>query len=102
VLNNASSKDANHDGTIDYTLDLHQASQMTNDLDLGVNVGWSVDLLKAAGWWDFGLDSGDWSAGPVYHAGDTYDVASIDLYKTTFGFNFEDQMLHFAGNETLV
>jgi hypothetical protein len=99
ALSNASSYDSDHDGIIEFDLTLDQQATLENQTDLGFNMGYSVDLLKASGGYDVVVDSGDWSVGPVWHTGDSVDLGSINLYDSTFGLNFAAQTIHFTGNE---
>ena len=64
----------------------------------GVNAD-SIDLLKASGGWSIGVDSGDWGVGPVWHAGGSFPIASIELFDSTFGMNFEERTFGFQANE---
>lgn len=102
VLTEASQYDADGDGVIEFSLDLTPDATLTNDTDLGINFGYNIDLLKADGWWDIGVDSGDWSEGPLWSVGDTFPVASIDLYESTFALQFQSQTLNFSANEVVI
>lgn len=102
VLTGASAYDADDDGTIEFALTLDQQADLTNDTELGFNMGYSVALLQASGGWDFGIDSGSWSEGPVWSTGQTFPLGSIGLYEDTFDLNFASQTILFNGNETLL
>jgi predicted secreted protein len=96
VLDHASGYDANHDGIVQFVLSLAPNVDLHNSTDLGFNIGYSFDLLKASGWWDVALDSGSWSEGPVYHTGGTMPVTSVEVYDSTFALNFGSQDLVFG------
>lgn len=88
LLNNASSYDTNNDHHIDFDLELTPLASLQNDTDLGINLGAQFDLLKLSGSYNFGIDSGSISLGPVVSIGGSATVATIDLYNSTFGLNF--------------
>lgn len=102
VLTDASDYDIDGDGIVEFTLELNPTTTMTNDIDLGVNLGYRFDLLKASGDYDVVFDSGDWELGPAWSAADTLPLATTDLYSTSFMLAFQSQTLTFAGNEILI
>lgn len=99
VLANASSYDADSDGIVEFSLELAPAVTMTNDIDLGFNIGYRVDLLKASGDYDVIFTSGEWEVGPVWEADGSLPLGSIDLVSMEFPLAFTPQTLSFAGNE---
>lgn len=99
VLNNASSYDADSDGMIEFELVLDQQADLTNETSLGFNWGYSVALLQASGGYDVVVDSGSWSAGPLWSTGGTFPIAEILLFDDTFDLDFEEQHVSFVGNE---
>lgn len=101
-LDNASSYDADGDGTIEFGLNLDQQADLTNQTDLGFNFGYNIDLLKASGSYDVVFDSGDWSIGPVWSANGRFDLGSINVFDSTFDLDFASQTIHFSGNETMI
>jgi hypothetical protein len=90
TLQNASDIDANGDGDglIEFTVELDAQADLTNDTDLGVNVGYNLDLLKVSGGYDVGVDSGSFSIGPAFNANDSTGLGEVDLYNATFAMNF--------------
>jgi hypothetical protein len=88
TLNNASSYDADGDNIVEFVLSLLPSATLGNSTDLGFNIGYSFDLLKASGWYDYLLDSGSWSEGPLYHAGGTLPLGSAEVYGSTFSLAF--------------
>lgn len=102
VLDNASSRDADGDGIIEFSLSLDQPATLANDTALGFNMGYSVDLLKASGDYDVVVDSGTWSEGPLLHFGETFPLGSIDIYNASFALDFAAQSITFNGNDTLI
>ena len=95
-LSHASSYDVDHDGIVEFELTLAPNATLRNDTDLGINVGFQFDVLKASGGYDIELDSGSFSLGPVFTVGDTADVATIDVYDTSFALNFGTDDLAFV------
>jgi hypothetical protein len=98
-IQNASAIDAagNNNGVVDFTLELTPDVDLTNDTDLGFDVGYSFELLKASGSYDlFGIDSGSFSLGPVVNIDGDLTVATVDVYQDTFGLNFGSQDLMLA------
>jgi Bacterial Ig domain len=96
LLPNASSLDANHDGTIAFTLQLTPDASLTNDTDLGVNVGYDFDFLKVDGHYDIGIDSGDFTLGPLFHRDGTLPIADVSIYDATFGLAFQSDQYGFV------
>jgi hypothetical protein len=96
TLQNASTYDVDHDGIVEFELTLAPNATLQNDTDLGVNVGFQFDALKASGGYNIGVDSGSFSLGPVFSVSDTADVANFDLYNNTFSLNFGSGELTFA------
>ncbi len=83
------------DGNIEFILTLDPDVQLTNDTDLGFNVGYSFDLLEISGGYDVVVDSGSFSLGPVFHAGGTLPIAAVDVYSDTFELEFDTEDLAF-------
>ena len=96
TLTNASSYDADGDGDIEFELTLAPNASLQNDTDLGVNLGFQFDVVKASGGYDFVVVSGDLPLGPLFTVSDTADVANFDLYNNTFALNFGSGELTFA------
>jgi hypothetical protein len=96
MLSNASNLDANHDGTIAFTLQLTPDASLTNDTDLGVNVGYDFDLVKVEGHYDIGVDSGDFTLGPLFHRDGTLPIADVSIYDATFGLAFQPDQYGFV------
>ncbi|HEX2803190.1 MAG TPA: Ig-like domain-containing protein [Sphingomicrobium sp.] len=99
VLTGASAYDADSDGVIEFDLTLDQQADLTNTTSLGFNWGYSVALLQASGGWDFGVDSGSWSEGPLWSTSGSFPIAAIELFNSKFDLNFESQTISFVGNE---
>lgn len=88
---NASSLDVNNDGIIGYELELAPDVDLLNDTELGFNFGVQFDVLKLSGGYNIGVDSGSFSLGPVFDAGTTVPLGSIDVYENTFDLAFGSQ-----------
>jgi hypothetical protein len=102
VLTGASALDEDGDGVVEFTLELAPSVTMTNEIDLGFNLGVSIDVLKASGDYDVFFDDGSWEVPPVWHYGEPYPVAAIDLVTMGFSLGFQSQTLSFAGNELVI
>jgi hypothetical protein len=98
LLQNASAIDdaGDQDGNIEFILTLDPDVQLTNDTNLGFNVGYSFDLLEISGGYDVVVDSGSFSLGPVFHAGGTLPIAAVDVYSDTFELEFDSEDLAFV------
>jgi len=95
-LTNASSHDANHNGSITYDLLLTPNATLDNNTDLGFNFGVSFDVLKLSGSYDIVVDSGSFQLGPLSHAGTDIPLGSVDIYDNTFALNYASQDFLFA------
>lgn len=85
-------KKGNNDGDVDYTVNLDLLnSTFSNDTDVGVNIGWNFDLLSGSASYNYLLDKGTESFGPLVDLGDSYPVAAISVYDNNFVLNFNDQ-----------
>ena len=92
IFADASGLDANNDGNIDFMIDMSLLnSSVTNDTDLGFNVGYNFDLLKGGWWYDVAVASDSGSFGPFVDLGGSVPVASVDVYSNTFDLAFEDK-----------
>ena len=95
TLVNASSYDADQDGSVEFELTLAPSATLENNTDLGVNVGASLDVLKLDGSYDIVVDSGELHLGPLFHVGGSANVATFDLYDKNFALNFQSQDINF-------
>ena len=102
ILTQASTYDADKDGIIEFALTLDQGATLRNQTDLGFNMGYSFDLLKANGGYDVLVHEDDFNLGPVYHAGQVFPLASVPIYVATFNLDFAAQTITFNGNDTFV
>ena len=92
IFTDASGLDANNDGNIDFTINMSLPnSSVTNDTDLGFNVGYNFDLLKGGWWYDVAVASDSGSFGPFVDLGGSVPVASVDVYSNTYGLAFEGE-----------
>jgi hypothetical protein len=94
-LTNASDYDADGDNIVEFVLSLMPGATVGSSTDLGFNIGYSFDLLKASGWWDF-VGSGTWDLDPVYHAGGTLPLGSVEVYGSTFALAFASDQTTFG------
>ena len=96
IFEDASDLDVNGDGDIDFEIALAlEGSTFTNDTDLGFNAGWNFDLISGYAGYDIGVADGETSFGPLLDLGDTYDIASVDLYQKTFELLFDTASFEF-------
>ncbi|WP_372619099.1 Ig-like domain-containing protein [Falsiroseomonas sp.] len=95
----------NNDGDVDFTLTLDPDVSLTNNTDLGFNVGYLFTILKLVAGYDLSLDLGlfdvdlgsdEVTIGPLFQAGGTLPLGSADIYDATFALNFGSQDLVFA------
>lgn len=75
MIANASSHDANHDGTIDFSFEFAPAVTLSNDTALGIDLGAQLALMRNA---PFDLDD------LVNNYYPFVDTGRIDLYSSTF------------------
>ncbi|MCF2903825.1 DUF4214 domain-containing protein [Octadecabacter sp. CECT 8868] len=85
--------DTNNNGQIDYTLGLTPTAEFFNDTEVALNVGYTLDLLKAhldftAGlpFLDVGYET-SLSFGPLLRLDGEVDLLSMDVFEDRFGFN---------------
>lgn len=96
LLSNALQRDADHDGQVEFTLSLDPQGMLRNDTDLGFNVGYSVDGLKAKGTYTLFGKTTPFNLGPVFHDDGNAQVTTVGVYDNTFGLNFAAQDFMFA------
>ena len=91
VLQNASSLDVDADGLVEFALNLAPDATLHNNSDLGFNVGYQFDVLKAHV--EYGIPvtgpSGSVDLGPLFSIGGSAPVASVGVYDNTFDLAFE-------------
>jgi hypothetical protein len=85
LIQNASTLDADDDGQVEFTLGLALDATLTNDTEVGFNVGYSFDLLKNI----------PIIEDTLFHAGGSLPVASFDVYNDTFALNFAQETFSF-------
>jgi hypothetical protein len=102
LITQASTYDSDHDGIIEFALTLDQAATLSNKTDLGFNMGYSIDLLKASGGYDVLVYKDDFEIGPLYHVGEVFPLGSVPIYNATFNLDFAAQTINFNGNDTLI
>jgi Ca2+-binding RTX toxin-like protein len=110
LITGASAHDADGDGIVEFDLELAPNVKLTNDIDIGVKVGYNIDILKGSG--EYGLDlgpldvivdtTGDWRLPTVWNFSDSATLTSFGLYETTFDLRFESQTISFAGNQSAI
>ena len=84
------------DGQVEFTLTLDAQADLTNDTDLGINVGYNLDVLKISGGYDVVVDSGSFQIGPAFNTNGAAQVTTVGVYDDTFGLNFAAQDFLFA------
>jgi hypothetical protein len=93
VLQDASDIDVDNDGLVEFALNLAPDATLHNNSDLGFNVGYQFDVLKAHV--EYGIPvtgpSGSVDLGPVFSIGGSAPVASVGVYDDTFDLAFASQ-----------
>lgn len=87
-INKASIHDLNNDGIVEFFIMMDPDAALQNETDLGFNVGYNFDLLKAEAGIDALVYEKSVSADPVYTAGGTLPIAAIGLLDSTFNLDF--------------
>lgn len=83
------------DGTVEYQLELVPTVNLSNRTDLLVDLDFSYDLLKLAGGYDVGFDSGSLNE-TAYHLGGALVNTVINLHDETASLHFDSEMVVFA------
>jgi len=101
TIENASSHDANHDGSVAYTMDIVPTAMFSNDTELKLGVGYVLDFLKgsvAAGvklplnellginadWLKVNVPLVDVAVGPLLRVQGDLDAIDVDLFESRF------------------
>jgi VCBS repeat-containing protein len=95
TFSNASSRDANDDGKIEFAVLLDPDVDLNNDTDLGLNLGYDFRALSVSGSYEILGVSESFSAGPVFQQKDATQVASFDIIDSTFDLNFGQETVTF-------
>ena len=123
VVENASELvDTNGDGDIDYTLSLKPVAEFFNDTEIGLNVGYTLDLIKSKlemvaklplselfpelDLPDLPGISEEFTLGPVLRLDGDVDVLSADIFEKRFDFDagmgeIEGSFVRTTGGETI-
>lgn len=97
VLTNASAYDANDDDIIDFTLTLDPQATLSNSTDLGFNFLWNFDVLKISGSYEIiDIPAGTFATDPVIDLGGTIPIAAVEVFGSSFAFDFASKDLVFA------
>ena len=71
---------------------------LTNDTDLGFNVGYNFDLVQGSYWHSATIEgygfSGSGSYGPLVNLGGSMPVASVDVFSGTVGVDFNTESIY--------
>ncbi len=104
-IDNASSHDANHDGQVDYTMQLVPKALFSNDTEIGLTIGYVLDFLQASlsadlklpiddllnisipGLPDIKINLADINLGPLLRVQGDLDIASADIFEKRFSFD---------------
>ncbi len=94
VFANASDlTDTNGNGQIDYTLSFTPTAEFFNDTEVALNVGYTLDLIKAKldlaanlPFVDLGYEA-NFSFGPILRLDGEVDLLSLDIFEDRFAFN---------------
>lgn len=83
------------DGTVEYQLELVPTVSLSNRTDLLVDLDFSYDILKLAGGYDVGFDSGSLNE-TAYHLGGALVNTAINLHDETSSLHFDSEMVVFG------
>lgn len=104
TITDASSHDANHDGSVAYTMDIVPTAMFSNDTELKLGVGYVLDFLKGgvvanaklplnellginADWLKVSIPLVDVAVGPLLRVQGDLDAIDIDLFESRFNVN---------------
>ena len=104
LIANASSHDANGDGSIAYTLDIVPTAMFSNDTELGFGVGYTLDFMKgsvaagiklplgqllgiSADWLTVNIPLVDVALGPLLRVQGDLDILDIDVFEARFALD---------------
>lgn len=96
ILQNASTYDANHNGTIEFTVALDPLATLQNDTDLGFNVGYGIKALEAGVSYNLGFVSDSYQIGPLWAISDSVPITTVGVYDQTFNLDFASQNIFFS------
>ncbi|MCK5576317.1 MAG: hypothetical protein KAI28_10910, partial [Sphingomonadales bacterium] len=93
-IENASQHDANGDGVVDYSMKLVPTAMFSNDTEIGMSIGFTLDFLKTsleAGFKvpSLGVNLSFFSAGlgPLLRVEGEIDALDVDIYENRFDFD---------------
>jgi hypothetical protein len=84
------------DGLVEFTFTLAPLSDLTNQTDLGFNVGVSMSLLSVELGYDIEVASDSITLGPLASFGTVVPVANVEVYNDTFDLAFTQQQFAYA------
>lgn len=105
LLENASSHDADHNGTLDYTLSIVPSAMFSNDTEIGLSLGYVLDFLKGGfsagvnlplnellgitgkGWPALQFPMIDIGVGPMLRIEGDLDVLDVDVFEDRFALD---------------
>jgi len=92
----ASDMDVDGDGMIEFDVVLDQVGAMlTNETDVGFNVGFDFDILEAGYEFHTLVSSTSDSIGPLFHADGSVGLLAINVFDATFELDFETEDVSF-------
>lgn len=102
LISDASQRDADDDGLVEFAFDVVPTASLSNETDLGFNIGAEISLFEVELGYDvtipnpFGDDVhvGDSiKLGPVADFGESVPVAEINVFDDTFALNFGQESI---------
>ena len=104
LISNASSHDANRDGSIAYTLAIVPTAMFSNDTELSLGVGYTLDFMKgsvaagiklplgqllgiSADWLTVSIPLVDVALGPLLRVQGDLDILDIDVFEARFALD---------------
>jgi hypothetical protein len=97
IIPDASTLDANHDGSVNFALGLTPNTTLENDTGLAGQVVLGLTLLKASGSVTaLGVNVASGTVGPLFHPTTTIHLGTTPpIYKNTFAVAFQPQTVNF-------
>lgn len=106
LIQNASSHDLNKDGSVSYSLNIVPTAMFSNDTEIGLSLGYSLEFLKGSfvagaqlplgtliggengpDWLNIEIPGIDIGIGPLLSITGDFDALSVDVFESRFAFN---------------
>lgn len=104
MIDNASSHDANNDGNIDYSMKIVPKAMLSNDTELGLNLGYQLDFFKASLKASLGATEIELTApiidanlGPLLRVQGSMDQLAVDIFEDRFSIDVGSDTVEIVG-----